>query len=68
MANKRSEAAGKESRREVRRSRGMINATTFALRMDRFGSTEKRFGRAKLLKGLVGAWGFEPQTPTVSIL
>ena len=22
--------------------------------------------RVKLLKGLVGAWGFEPQTPTVS--
>jgi len=36
--------------------------------MDRFGSTENAAGDAKLLKGLVGAWGFEPQTPTVSTL
>ena len=32
----------------------------------RFGATENVLERAKLLKGLVGAWGFEPQTPTVS--
>ena len=34
--------------------------------MDRFGSTETAVVQAKLLKVLVGAWGFEPQTPTVS--
>ena len=31
-----------------------------------FWSNRKRGREAKLLKGLVGAWGFEPQTPTVS--
>jgi hypothetical protein len=31
-----------------------------------FGATENGLSCAKLLKGLVGAWGFEPQTPTVS--
>ena len=30
------------------------------------GVTEIPVNRAKLLKTLVGAWGFEPQTPTVS--
>ena len=30
------------------------------------GVTENVVSRGKLLKGLVGAWGFEPQTPTVS--
>jgi hypothetical protein len=34
--------------------------------MDRFGSTENEVVRAKLLIDMVGAWGFEPQTPTVS--
>jgi hypothetical protein len=34
--------------------------------MDRYGSTENEVLLAKLLKRLVGAWGFEPQTPTVS--
>ena len=38
----------------------------FPARMERFGVTGKARWRAKLLKGLVGAWGFEPQTPTVS--
>jgi hypothetical protein len=33
-----------------------------------FGATENVVGGAKLLKGLVGAWGFEPRTPTVSNL
>ena len=32
------------------------------------GAAEECCVRAKLLKGLVGAWGFEPQTPTVSML
>jgi hypothetical protein len=31
--------------------------------MDRFGSTENAAVDPKLFKGLVGAWGFEPQTP-----
>jgi len=31
-----------------------------------FWRTENAFEQAKLLRGLVGAWGFEPQTPTVS--
>ena len=35
--------------------------------MAQFGVMECKAGGAKLLKGLVGAWGFEPQTPTVSI-
>jgi hypothetical protein len=35
--------------------------------MERFGATENVVVRAKLLKTMVGAWGFEPQTPTVSI-
>ena len=30
------------------------------------GATENTVSACKLLKGLVGAWGFEPQTPTVS--
>ncbi len=30
------------------------------------GATGNGQRRGKLLKGLVGAWGFEPQTPTVS--
>jgi len=34
--------------------------------MERFGAAEKMRRKAKLLKRLVGAWGFEPQTPTVS--
>jgi len=29
-----------------------------------FGATENAVGRAKLLIDMVGAWGFEPQTPT----
>ena len=33
-----------------------------------FWSDEESRLEVKLLKGLVGAWGFEPQTPTVSIL
>jgi hypothetical protein len=36
--------------------------------MERSGATEDVVVLAKLLKGLVGAWGFEPQTPTVSML
>jgi hypothetical protein len=39
--------------------------TICALGMDRFGSTKSVVEQAKLLKVLVGAWGFEPQTPTV---
>ena len=31
-----------------------------------FGAGGKLGSGRKLLKGLVGAWGFEPQTPTVS--
>ena len=31
-----------------------------------FGATGSAASSGKLLKGLVGAWGFEPQTPTVS--
>jgi hypothetical protein len=31
-------------------------------------ATENVVSSGKLLKRLVGAWGFEPQTPTVSIL
>ena len=34
--------------------------------MERFGATENVVVRANLLEALVGAWGFEPQTPTVS--
>jgi hypothetical protein len=34
--------------------------------MEHSGATENVVVRRNLLKGLVGAWGFEPQTPTVS--
>ena len=34
--------------------------------MERSGATENAVDTAKLLIGMVGAWGFEPQTPTVS--
>ena len=34
--------------------------------LERFGAVEDSAVRAKLLKTMVGAWGFEPQTPTVS--
>jgi hypothetical protein len=34
--------------------------------VNRFGSTENAVVFSKLLINLVGAWGFEPQTPTVS--
>jgi len=30
------------------------------------GVTENEGNACKVLKGLVGAWGFEPQTPSVS--
>ena len=36
--------------------------------MDRFGSKANAVVLSKLLIDMVGAWGFEPQTPTVSIL
>jgi len=36
------------------------------LELERFGATAKEWWKANLLKRLVGAWGFEPQTPTVS--
>ncbi len=41
------------------------NTASFAMN-GAFGATENAFMRAKLLNLLVGAWGFEPQTPTVS--
>jgi hypothetical protein len=31
-----------------------------------FEAREKAVARAKLLRKMVDAWGFEPQTPTVS--
>ncbi len=34
--------------------------------MERSGATENTVVRRNSLKALVGAWGFEPQTPTVS--
>jgi hypothetical protein len=34
--------------------------------VERFGATGNAVVWRKLLKGLVGACGFEPQTPTVS--
>lgn len=34
--------------------------------VERFGATESLVVHSNLLRGLVGAWGFEPQTPTVS--
>ena len=36
------------------------------VQLERFGAAEKLGSGRKLLKVLVGAWGFEPQTPTVS--
>ena len=36
------------------------------MELERSGAAGTFGARAKLLKGLVGAWGFEPQTPTVS--
>ena len=40
--------------------------TRLRWQMVSFGATENACRTAKSLKGLVGAWGFEPQTPTVS--
>jgi hypothetical protein len=34
--------------------------------VERFGAAEKVRSGGNVLKGLVGACGFEPQTPTVS--
>ena len=34
--------------------------------MERFGATENVVVGRKLLREMVGAWGFEPQTPTGS--
>jgi hypothetical protein len=39
---------------------------SFSGGLERFGAVGNFAVRAKLLKALVGAWGFEPQTPTVS--
>ncbi len=36
------------------------------VQLERFGAAEKVGSWRKLLIDLVGAWGFEPQTPTVS--
>jgi len=36
--------------------------------LERFGAAANFGMSGKLLKGLVGAWGFEPQTPTVNAL
>jgi len=35
--------------------------------MERFGATKTKLGIGNLLKGMVGTWGLEPQTSTVSI-
>ena len=43
-------------------------ARRLGFRMEHSGAAEECCVRAKLLNGLVGAWGFEPQTPTVSIV
>ena len=40
--------------------------TRLRWQMVSFGATENACRTAKSLKGLVGAWGFEPETPTVS--
>jgi hypothetical protein len=34
--------------------------------MERFGAMKEAQPTANSLKALIGAWGFEPQTPTVS--
>lgn len=37
-------------------------------RFERFGAVGNFGARAKLLQAMIGAWGFETQTPTVSTL
>jgi hypothetical protein len=43
-----------------------VNWEFLLSRMERSGAAEKACWKAKWLRKLVGGWGFEPQTPTVS--
>jgi hypothetical protein len=36
--------------------------------MERFGATKTEFATGNFLKDMVGTWGLEPQTSTVSII
>ena len=40
--------------------------TELATGMERFGATKRELATGNLLKDMVGTWGLEPQTSTVS--